>query len=379
MKRSMDAVLASGMVTSHVDIIASVAKEMNTAIMVRTVNPDSTKLIAEGYTTKDLHVKGKSSNWGPQAGFICCDQSLSKLASKNPAQVPAFNQKIRESVTQGYAVSVPLLISSGRLQELIDGKKIIKIADKMGVLTVVSCNRRSQSFLLYPARSMATGSFPLVYRKYSHLVTRLCSDIPALKSGYWVLYDPNSSNSWEPVLVLAEKESGIPLTADYDLFSICPHMSTTHFQRQDSAKKNFKMAVNSARKALGTYERRAVDINLGRITSFSMQVKDKINHGVIASGCRKVVHHGCEVDNPVTELDYPVTTVMPSGEVVGAETQPELETVVRDLHRLGFVFYANRLWSQKGKVASTSKVKQDYQWDDRIQEQDLQELEVLKA
>ena len=381
MKKAQDAAIASGMVVSHVDIIAGVAKQMNAAIMVRQVNKDSTRLIEEGFTTKDLHVKGKSSNWGPQAGFICCDQALSKLAKKDLSLVPAFNGKIKESISQGYAVAVPLLVSADRVRELMSGGRIKQLNTDKGVMQVTCMGKPHQVFQLYPVHAMPTGTMPLVYKKHMHVVTRLCADIPALKTGCWVLYDTRqigeSAARWEPVMVLAEKKSGIPLTADYDLFSICPHLGTTGFQKQADAKQNFRMAANSVRNALGTYDRRAVDIDLGRITAFSRQVKDQINNGITATGCRRVVHHGCEVDNPVTELDYPVTTIMPSGEVVAAENQQELEAVVRDLHRLGYAFYANRLWSQKGEVTSTTKVKQDYQWNDRVETQGLGQLEVL--
>ncbi len=381
MKKGQDAAIASGMVVSHVDIITRVARESQAAIMGRQVNRDSTKLIEEGFTTKDLHVKGKSSNWGPQAGFICCNQALSKLAKKDMSLVPAFNRKITDSVNQGHAIPVPLLISADRFRELTNGGKVKRTSVERGVIKVVSVGKPHKEFQLYPVHDMATGQYPLVYRKHVNIVTRLCADIPALKTGYWVMYDNRETGEtaplWEPVMVLAEKSSGIPLTADYDLFCICPQLATTGFQTQKTSGANFKMAINSVRNAIGTYDRRAVDMDLGRITAFSKQIKDNINQGVIASGARKVVHHGCEVDNPVTELDYPVTTILPWGEVIGAENQQELEAVVRDLHRLGFAFYANRLWSQKGAVTSTTKTKQDYQWNDRVSEGTLDKLEVL--
>ncbi|MBM7074213.1 hypothetical protein JQC92_19645 [Shewanella sp. 202IG2-18] len=64
----------SGIVPNHKQALLQTASENNCIVMVRPVNKLSTDLIAEGYATKDLHVKGKSSDWGPQAGFICCDQ-----------------------------------------------------------------------------------------------------------------------------------------------------------------------------------------------------------------------------------------------------------------------------------------------------------------
>lgn len=66
--------------------------------------------------------------------------------------------------------------------------------------------------------------------------------------------------------------------------------------------------------------------------------------------------------------------------MVGAENQGELEALIRDTIKLGYAFYANRLWSQLGKVNTNSKqlgYLRDYQWDTNIPESSLSKLEVL--
>ena len=64
-------------------------------------------------------------------------------------------------------------------------------------------------------------------------------------------------------------------------------------------------------------------------------MKDQINNKI---GVKKVVHHGCEVDNPVTELDYPITAFTPWDQIIAASNQNELEAMVRDIIRLGYAF-----------------------------------------
>jgi len=72
----------SGMVYDHADAYLEVAKKEKVVIMTRPVNPDSTALIESGAATKSMNVKGKSSNWGPQKGYIPADQTYSKLWKK---------------------------------------------------------------------------------------------------------------------------------------------------------------------------------------------------------------------------------------------------------------------------------------------------------
>ncbi|MDX1666198.1 MAG: anthrax toxin-like adenylyl cyclase domain-containing protein, partial [Saprospiraceae bacterium] len=74
-----EAICWSGMVPSHARAFAQVAEENNTVILARPVNPDATPLIQMDNATKPMSLKGKSSNWGPQRGFIPAEQTFSKI------------------------------------------------------------------------------------------------------------------------------------------------------------------------------------------------------------------------------------------------------------------------------------------------------------
>ncbi|MGB0894316.1 MAG: anthrax toxin-like adenylyl cyclase domain-containing protein [Parashewanella sp.] len=380
MKYSSNAVEASGVVSSHAAVMFDVAKRNNAIILVRPVNPDSTSLIEEGFATKDLHVKGKSSNWGPQSGFICCDQAFSKLATKPDADIAGFNKKVKESIAGNYAKAVPLIISRERIFELEKQRKVKTIRQENGTLFVFSPIKPNVHFLLYPNQQMAAGDHVLAFKKYRTESVKMIRKVPKLNQGFWVFTEKDfghGQKDWQVMLVLADQQTGLPLTADYDLFSVTPHLSNFSAIANTSGSR-FKGAAAAVSKAVGGKERQFVLPNFGRVTAFTLAVRNEINSGVASLGAQKVVHHGCEVDNPVTELDYPITAFTPWKEVVGAENQTQLELMVRDLQKLGYVFYGNRLWSQKGAVTSTTKVKQDYQWDDRIAEADLNTFEVFK-
>ncbi|WP_339387595.1 anthrax toxin-like adenylyl cyclase domain-containing protein [Vibrio caribbeanicus] len=406
MYKDLAAIGPSGIVPKHKEVITGTARRNECIIMVRPVNKLSTSLIAEGYATKDLHVKGKSSNWGPQAGFICCDQKFSKLATKDyrgiemrnlatqkvfkrltmepqitglqKKEIAKFNEKIKESIRDRFAKPVPLLISSDRLSVLIK-EKMLHVVSKgsNGVIHVTSHGKPHYDFLLIPNAFMPFGDYPTVYQKHKNSVITMFQHLPNLKQGYWVMI--KDGDSFEEMLVLAESDSGVPLTADYDLFAVLPSLNKFSGERTTG----FRSVANIVAKALAQKERRIVYPNSGRISNLTRTVKREINAHI---GLKKVIHHGCELDNPVTELDYPITVFTPWDEVIGVTNQYELELLIKDATRLGYIFYANRLWSQKGKVNSNPSplgaiptYKQDYQFDTLIPEGELsrQHLEVF--
>lgn len=173
------------------------------------------------------------------------------------------------------------------------------------------------------------------------------------------------------VTVLANRMR-LPLTADYDVFAICPHLSTGGYNGAGlGGKAKFQAAVGAARSALGQEDRRVIDPNLGRMTATQRRTKDLLNAAAVRAHYEggNVVHHGTEVDNPVTELDFPVTIFVPglSRAIYGAQNQMELENVVRDMLRAGYAFYGNRQWQNRsGTIVpgrSLEQSKMEREWD----------------
>lgn len=73
----------SGILPRHVEIIQEVADEHNVIIVLRPTDPTSTAILAQmehgaSYSTKSVDIHSKSSNWGPMAGFVPLDPFLSK-------------------------------------------------------------------------------------------------------------------------------------------------------------------------------------------------------------------------------------------------------------------------------------------------------------
>ncbi|NEO98208.1 MAG: hypothetical protein F6K58_05845 [Symploca sp. SIO2E9] len=67
-----------GFPEGHIDAFYQVAKQEECVIMTRTPGKVCEQLLAEGYDGKGFHIKAKSCNWGPMAGFVCLDPFLNK-------------------------------------------------------------------------------------------------------------------------------------------------------------------------------------------------------------------------------------------------------------------------------------------------------------
>ncbi len=111
-------IAASGLVPSHAEAISVVAKREDVVILVRPVNHNSTPLLLDHKATKDMHVKGKSSNWGPQKGYIPAEQRFSKLHfEKDPAgrkaKIQKYDNEVLKCLSAGRARSLPLLLEVG--------------------------------------------------------------------------------------------------------------------------------------------------------------------------------------------------------------------------------------------------------------------------
>ena len=98
-----EAIRLSNMVREHAVAISNVAKAAGVIILFRPVNPDIMALIQADIATKGMHVKGKSSNWGPQAGYIAADQAAILLkdtkldTDKKLREIGNYNCEVKSS------------------------------------------------------------------------------------------------------------------------------------------------------------------------------------------------------------------------------------------------------------------------------------------
>jgi len=115
--RGDDAICQSGMVPGHARAYARVADSENTIIIVRPVNPDATDVIANGAATKPMDVKPKSSNWGPQKGYLPSDQRYSKIwklftGAARTEQISNYNAKVDGNLADGITTEKQLQVGA---------------------------------------------------------------------------------------------------------------------------------------------------------------------------------------------------------------------------------------------------------------------------
>jgi hypothetical protein len=293
------AIAASGMVASHAEAFSQVARHGNLILVTRPVNCQATALIANGAATKGMHVKGKSADWGPQAGFIAVEQRFSKLGNPsadeakrrdNAAKIPEFDREVRHSIEGGWAVAVALTIDGQPVQ----------------VCTVRGPPDREQ---------------PLVRRTDG---TYLDPDRPDR------VYGPQQVPGCRgPLRVLADPVSRIPLTADYDLLAI------------------------GTREPPGTLE---WDDVMGAVNAEQKELIALMNHAVRIRGKYtggNVVHHGPETQYTFSRpsmVDFPLTAFEPDGTIrtIEADAPPHRWRHVKRYfalqRRAGWHLEPNRRW-----------------------------------
>lgn len=362
-----------GMTRKDQDAFLSVARKRGEVIMVRAVSPLATQLLEEGHPTKGFHIKGKSSDWGPQAGFICEDQSLSKLDDQE--KVKKLDADVRSCVPQ-YAVLKQLVITQKRLDSLIKIAALTRpfpLPDGGGWLCVHAASKlhqRDATFLAEPIKGDAQGRlrfYTIPQEHWGKSPNVLKQLIP---------------KQVQPLQVLCSKENELPLTADYDLLMICPRLA--HFDNKDRlmnpdvADSVFKARIDRynasllrMRQAQGkekvdpkrieSLERSikllegskpSEDPELGNVTQRIREVIVDLNKAMGLKEDRKRVHHNADSGSPATDMaaNFPATVFQPEpigdhrwdiGLIQGEE---QLRGYLKDLFDAYYYIPKNPLW-----------------------------------
>lgn len=259
-----------GMTEEHRGQLEQLAGKRGEVIIVRPVSEFAQQLIEEGHPTKSLHMKGKSSDWGPQAGFIPVDQSLSKIAdpekAKSSSQTVADMLEKHRALTPGapgnpsqIVEATPLVLTGERIASLESGNQLARVGSETdGTLRLRATGPDGvqQEFLAKPTTD---GKFA---------VSRILD-----------------GGGTEPLMVVGTKLPGdahaTALTADYDVLAVCPPLS------------DYGMAdrVKGPNADLGNVSSRLEDF-----------ISDAVSELETGQG-RQTVHHGPDTHNPYADLD----------------------------------------------------------------------------
>lgn len=338
----------TGIVASHLVPLQSVAKEHNCIIGIRPVEAVATGLIEEGHPTKDFHIKGKSANWGPQAGMICVDQAFSKLEgcrASDPARIEKFNGQTRECIENGHAVAIPLVVSRERLHTLLAGDLItdMQAANAEGCIRFSAKAPSGERYLFEaaPAVDAAQGLYQI-------------------------------SQQGKPLEVLAKTAGGKALTADYDLHLVGPHLSDLGTQDNlpvqdiahglfraridgcidrttDSRPKNLAPELRQAYASASNFYRKECS-EIGNATRRIAEMIPVINAALVGTG-ERVVHHNADSGSPASEAaaNYPATFFLPVklegfDEMCVIEDRQQMAELIQQAKNSGYHVPLNPLW-----------------------------------
>lgn len=195
-----------GVLAEHAINLQKLAQEKNTCICIRGVNPLATGLIADGFGTKDMSIKAKSSNLPPLNGLIPFDQQYGKKGG-DPEEVKKFNDKNQHAIEDKVATKVPAQISPKQIKMLVEQTKNLEIRG---------------TFLDTPGTGgLMLGKDPGIraepFAFWGENVNGTIHIFEAKQQGDSYIKTDN------PIFVMGNLQ-GVAVTADYDLAMVAPRM-----------------------------------------------------------------------------------------------------------------------------------------------------------
>lgn len=208
----------NGMKKDDMLAAARVADRLNEVVIFRSTGPWSRRWIELGYPTKNFHVKGKSSDWGPQAGFVPYNGVYSKVGS-DPAKALKGTQANDHGLHDHFAATTQLTLTRQEInrqatdpeedppRRAID--KILPIAGGEDLILIAARTGDKKEFAFRAVFNKAANAYRIeVYDE-------------RLGTNFYKLFEKRGT----PLLVMTSSEQGAnnrPMTGDYDLMAVCP-------------------------------------------------------------------------------------------------------------------------------------------------------------
>lgn len=210
----------NGMTRPDMEATMVVADKFKEVIIFRSTGPWSKRWLRRGYPSKNFHVKGKSSDWGPHAGLVPFDGTYSKVGY-DLAKAAEGTNKNREGEASGFAGRQALRLSAAQIDEQLtvpEGQPPRNaIATREAVPDsndlILRC-RRSGDEKLVVFRAVHRGGDQFEIKVYP-------PDDPIAVNPLQLDADGSRARVFE-VMTSREVGADMPMTGDYDLFSVCP-------------------------------------------------------------------------------------------------------------------------------------------------------------
>jgi hypothetical protein len=220
----------NGMTLDDMTASSVVADTLNEVIIFRSTGPWSQRWIERDYPTKNFHVKGKSSDWGPQAGFVPYLGKYSKVGGDTEIALAKAKQGTEyndDGLKHQYTQKTQLCLT---LEEL--NIQLTRISSGRTAITQMTQVQGSRDFFLYARRS--TDEKVFAFRAAW-----------SPQDGHYKIgvFDRLLGHQFETpnaLEVMTSSEVGAhnkPLTGDYDLMCVCPTWSSYGGRTTESITK----------------------------------------------------------------------------------------------------------------------------------------------
>lgn len=375
------ALAQEGIPKRHAEAFVEVAEDQNCIIVSRIPGSACLDLLEAGYDAKSFHIKGKSCDWGPMAGFVCLDPLLNKKglegAAKNAKEHKKSLTNLYEGNTAGFT---PIQIEQDHLNNLIK-KEVIKVSEDSTncLLGTVQKDNLKFSFMLEKNGTLWSLYYCLeeAYQTIKKAWTaddfvtaftsQLGGELKEEKSAYKVvaekLIETCPEASWKtlknkryvPVLAMtnpnlhySEGDYHNAITGDYDLFAVWPFGRDETDDRvagmKESTKNNKIIKAESKGeigKVVGNISERIYDI-AQRVNSAINQKQPQPNR----------VYHSDEGGRPfVEDVDLPVAVFTPKAYEKSGGYMGFIISNIADLGKLmeyhvqqGYTIFVNKGW-----------------------------------
>ena len=208
----------NGMPEKDMRATLRVAEKLDEVIIFRSTGPWSRRWIDKGYPTKNFHVKGKSSDWGPQAGFVPYLGIYSKVGH-DAGKAAAGTKKNNEGMAEQFADKVQLTLTLSELHTQLNEPE--EIPPRRALYAMLKIGTTRDYFLL--ARRSGDGLIFVFKAQYDPVFNNY--KIFVYPETYRGSLAAMANAPSIPLEVMTSSEGAAnlkPMTGDYDLMAVCP-------------------------------------------------------------------------------------------------------------------------------------------------------------
>ena len=316
----------AGITSAHLLAIAEKCRTENVFLIVRPSEPETMNLINKGFACKNMDIHDKSSNWGLMAGMVPVDPRFSKKKLGS-----AITNVHDLEKTHGQAKSVHLTFKQ-------DWMGLIGTHFKVGPPIQGSHIECRCGGTMIASTSTTYGvKWERKWVHYADHKNEVCFLMDPDKKVYWRWLASNKNQtaqiSQDGVPLYVWAYNGIPVTGDYDVWMLAPHLSNPDF--------NNSMEIDSRQD------------NAGRsaATQFYTDFLKKLNEVCPRPTGGNVFHHGAEAQNvsftqELNILDRKNTVFCPGIHDPFMVRNNDLPLLIYEMLQHGYMATLNPKWSR---------------------------------